>query len=262
MKKIQNLIVLLICLVFSGISIAQDSRIIVDDDRRMNRYSRYRSPRGDGAIRTFLKGYQENPLNEMVLKFNPLQIFRGEVSFSFEKTLSDRCSATLLLGPTISNLSPITSGHYFPGLGGAGSAIAPVPQNVSKAGIMIGTAFRYYPMNDHQVTNGMFVEPQFKFRRFNEGIIDREEILQPTTGGKSQYRFAFNMGVQRWYSNRFSLEYYVGAGINYQNDRTSRVFGEYDFNNNTVEYTWKESQVSDALWFISGGINIGIGWSR
>ncbi len=253
MKIISKSILLPALLLGTFSSLAQ-TPVVID-----GRSSNNRGWLGGGMIRDFLSNNVDNPLNEHVLKFNPLQVFRGELGLTLENTLSERTTYSLMLGPTISNLSPVSSGHSFPA-SEVGFQVSPQYSVSSKVGIMIGSSFRFYPMNDDAATNGFFVEPSFKYRRFNENIFDRNEILEDQNGHTNQFRFAFNVGSQRWYSNQFSLEYYIGAGINYQTESTYRVFSEFDFNTGEVSHSWVGSNINDALWYISGGINIGIGW--
>jgi hypothetical protein len=257
MKKPLAITGILLAACFSFSSFAQE-RVIIEDGGS-SRKSYYKKKERNKPIRNFLNSYVEDPLNETSLKFNPLQIFMGEIGIIGEQALTDRCSGVFSIGPTISSLSPVSQGHYFPQ---STSFNQPVMSTQSKAGIMVGTAFRYYPMDNDRVMNGFYIEPAFKIRTFNEGLIDREGILDPTEGGSAEYRFAFNLGSQRWYSNRFSIGYYMGVGIVSEKESTSRVFAEYDQNSGNVQYSWQESTIKDSRWFLSGGITVGIGWSK
>ena len=256
---LSTLFVFLVPVLFS---LHAQERVIIDDvsttspNSVKNMRELYKSQRKRSS---FLRKYVDNPYNETALKFNPLQLFRGEIGFTMEQALKDRTSLSLSFGPTISNLNPIPSGHVFPT---GGISVQPQLYTESALGMMSALSFRYYPMENDAALNGFFIEPAFKYRKYNENLTDQQEILSDRKGYTSQYRFAFNMGAQRWYSNSFSLEFFLGAGIGYEKDQTSAVFGEYDFETGQVNYFWVDSQTKNATWFISGGINIGIGWSK
>lgn len=252
MKKIVNIGFVTALILTSTVGYAQQE--IVGDESTYQMVPAKKQK--NHGLRNFLRsGTIDNPLNETVIQFNPLQILRGEIGFTGEQVIAPRMSAVLSLGTTLSNLSPVSSGHYFPtGSGG------PQTDAETKFGSMIGAGVRYYPLTDHAATNGFYLEPSFKVRNYRELLVDREQLLPSTMAKQGQYRFAFNMGMQRWYSNNFSLGYYAGVGINYQVDNTSRVLAEYNLSTGSTEYYWQPSQTRDALWYFSGGIVLGIGF--
>lgn len=225
---------------------AQDEKIISLENYRMKKR---RSSIWDKTVET---------TNESVIKFNTLQLMRGEIAFAFESAINERTSFEIELGPTLSQLKAVSSGHTYPYV----DQYNPIQPNVSAqsmVGVHVSGAVRYYPMDEDRVTQGFYISPVFKYRLYNQMYHDESGLLTDQQGSKGQARFSFVFGKQLWFSQRFSMDMYIGTGINHQVESESLVFANFD-NNGNVTYNWKNSTIRENLWFITGGIRVGIGW--
>lgn len=228
-------IAFLFTLSLSTVLLAQDGIVIIDR-------SQARLKRNKEIRRTE---------NIQVYKFAPLSVLDGEVLFGYERQLTSKGSFEVELGPTLSKIGFGTTGHI-------GNSLEPEVDEVSGLGVVLGVAYRYYPLDETEALNRFYISPQFRFKRYNHTVQDFAGFLpEAARGNETMANFFFNFGYQSWLSNTFSLDFYFGLGIG---QYTSRDYdSEIFFNGNDWEYRWQEVNSSGARYVVNAGIKVGIG---
>lgn len=186
--------------------------------------------------------------NDYVIKFDPLRMLVGELGFSYEKVIGLNSSIEFELGPTISNLYDFNN-HFYNSNNSYNTQ--------SGIGLFTSAAFRFYPMND--ALNGFYVSPKLKYKSVNTQYIDQTGLLNNETGSKNQIAFMFNMGVQKWLSKQFSVDFYAGLGIGYNYHRDFNYNSIYDPVTYEYSYVWNKKKYQEARVVCNFGIKVGIG---
>ncbi len=198
-----------------------------------------------------MKSFQSKTEAETVIKFTPTKIFSGMIEFGVEQAIGDRTSVELNLGPTISNISPFGNGH-----GIVGDINGLYNTTGSQLGFHINGGIRFYPIEDKYVMNGFYVSPILDFRYFNYQFQDFYNPNGPAFDGfRQEMSFGFLFGAQSWVSKYFGLDTYMGMGI--KSVDVKQAFNQYDPWGGTG--VWQEQRTTDARWFVTAGIKIGIG---
>ena len=231
MKLFASLLVLFMTFSF----FAQEEIVIIDRTK-----SRYRSQRE----------IKKNE-NTQVYKFSPLSLFDGEILFGYERQTTAKASFDVEIGPTISKVGVGVPGHF-------GSPFEPVAEENSGMGVVIGVAYRYYPLDETEALNRFYVSPQFRYKIYNHTVQDYSGFIPDVVrGNETMANFFFNFGYQSWLSSTFSMDFYFGVGIG--NYSSKNYFAEATFNGNDWEYRWAEDNRSGARYVLNAGIKIGIG---
>ena len=174
-----------------------------------------------------------NVENYNAFKFDPFRMAIGEINFSWEHRIHEKTTLEFEAGPTISNLRKnrfsisqdmVGTGYY---------------ERESAMGVLVSAAVRFYPLEDFQAMNRIYVSPRFKYRRYNESVVSSEPGLGPIRGYSDEMIFSFNIGYQAWLSNNFAFDYYIGAGIGSYNGRTYQTMSTYDGNTDSWTYSWQ-----------------------
>jgi len=222
-------------------AIAQEEKIIVIDK---------------GAGRT-AKQKTVRPLvvNNSVMKFNPLQMIAGEIAFGYERKIDELSSVEFEFGPTLSNIGlSVSNNHYY-----FDPYYGPNAQETSGVGFFVSAAYRFYPLDNGLVLNGFYVSPVVKYRLMNFDVEDFSGTLPAQNGNENHMYFTFNFGFQKWLSERFSIDYYAGIGLGYEDHLHYRVLNEYNSTTGLYEYSWEKNAYHGVRFVVTGGIKIGIG---
>lgn len=232
-KSIFTTILALVALVQTGI--AQDEMIIVD--------------RGSKDARA-KKTIRLND-NTSVVKFAPTQMVVGEINFSFERQISKYSSFEISAGPTISNISlGNVETHYFDQFGS-------YTFQTSRLGAFGELAYRYYPLDETEALNRLYISPLLKVKVMNFGIEDASGVLSPTKGNDIRANFALNVGYQVWMSKSFCMDFYAGMGIGYQQRTESYLVSEF-VDPNWIS-AWRPEIATGARYVFNLGFKVGIG---
>lgn len=192
--------------------------------------------------------------NNTVLKFSPLQMLVGEINFGFEKKIDEISSVEFEFGPTLSNIEfSVEENHYYDPFGNGGST------ETAGLGLFASAAYRFYPMDNSKVLNGLYVSPVLKYRLMNFGVHDYSDVLENTKGSENDIYFTFNFGFQRWLSESFSLDFFAGIGLGYESHLHYRATSVYDGNTGLYNYDWEKDAYNGVRFVFTGGIKIGIG---
>ena len=233
-KSILSTIAAVLVIVTSGI--AQQEIVVVEQGSRYKREKK------------------EIRLNEntSVFKFSPTQMLAGEIHFSFEKQIDKNSSFELAAGPTISNIAlGSANSHYFDPWGSS------YVYQSSRLGMFVEAAYRYYPLEETEALNRFYVSPVVKFKMMNFGLEDAAEVLQSEKGSEMNVNFLFNIGYQLWLSKSFSMDFYTGMGIGYQQMDSFRA--ETTWVDPNYESQWVSDSWSGARFVFSIGVKVGIG---
>jgi hypothetical protein len=225
----------LLSILVVGFSIAQEEVIIIDRSK-----SRLKTEREIRKIE-----------NIQVYKFAPLSMLDGEILFGYERQLTAKGSFDVELGPTISQIGFGVNGHI-------GNSFEPEVGAQSGLGIVLGAAYRYYPLEETEALNRFYVSPQFRYKLYNHTVQDYSGFISDVArGNEAMANFFFNVGYQTWMSNTFSLDFYFGVGIGHYSSRD--YYAESIFNGNDWEYRWQETVSSGARYVLNAGVKVGIG---
>lgn len=189
--------------------------------------------------------------NIQVYKFSPLSLFDGEILFGYERQLTAKGSFDVELGPTLSKISFEVPGHI-------GNSLMPAPGETGGMGVVLGAAYRYYPLDETEALNRFYVSPQFRFKVYNHSVQDYSGLITDVArGNETMANFFFNIGYQSWLSSTFSIDYFFGVGIG---QYTSRDYNaESYFEGNEWQHRWIEVNRSGARYVLNAGIKVGIG---
>lgn len=190
--------------------------------------------------------------NYNAFKFDPLRMAIGEINFSWETRVQERTTLEFELGPTVSNLRNVRFNNPI--------YIYPDAYEVNSAmGILASAAVRYYPLEDYQAMNKLYISPKFKYRRYNDIFSAEATGLGDERGGSNEYIFSFNVGFQQWLSNNFAFDYYFGVGIAGYSDVTYAPGSVYDGNTNNYDYSWKRRTDNYSKFIATIGMKVSIG---
>jgi hypothetical protein len=192
--------------------------------------------------------------NSYVIKFSPVQMLRGEINLGLEKTINEMSSVEIELGPTISEIGfSVNENHFNDPFGGPGAA------RITGTGFFGSVAYRFYPMDGMKVLNGFYISPIFKYRLYNFGLSDFSGVLAETKGREGQTMFTMNVGVQRWYSDHFSMDFFAGLGLCQEVHKTARAKYEYNGSTGEYDYSWDRYSYHGVRFTATMGVKIGIG---
>lgn len=233
-KTFLTTITALLVVVTSGI--AQEELVIIEQNSRSRRQKK------------------EIRLNEntSVIKFSPTQMLAGEIHFSFEKQLSKYTSFEIAAGPTISNIAFGNVNSHFIDPWGGGYAY-----QTSSLGFFTEVGYRYYPLDETEALNRFYLSPVAKFKLMNFGLNDASGVLDPMKGNEMNLNFSFNVGYQLWLSKSFSMDFYTGLGIGYQQIKS--YYPESIFVSPDWTYQWRDNSRSGARYVFNFGVKVGIG---
>ncbi|MCC6702514.1 MAG: DUF3575 domain-containing protein [Fluviicola sp.] len=190
-------------------------------------------------------GQEESTGHSYSIKFAPIQLIAGEFNFTYEQRLTKFTSLELELGPTFSEVGLSRGNHNLWNTGNPESAI----------GFHGALGFRLYPLCAANEMSSLYLEPQFKYRRYNSVYTDDNYNAGDITGNLDQLIFRFNLGYQFWASDRLAIDLYAGIGMGNNSDE------RYDLIYDGVSgaYTWKANVVKRLLINGTTGIRIGFG---
>lgn len=233
-KKILSAITAVLVVVTSGI--AQQEIVVIEQGSRSKREK---------------KEIRLND-NTSVIKFTPTQMLVGEINFGFEKQLSKQTSFEISAGPTISNiaLGEVNSHFIDPWSGG-------YAHESSRMGFFTEVGYRFYPLDDTEALNRFYLGPVLKYRMMNFGLHDASGQLEETKGSNTQFNFALNFGYQLWLSKSFSMDFFAGLGIGYQEVRS--FYPESVYIDPNWTYQWRNNNRSGARYVFNFGFKVGIG---
>jgi len=222
--------------IISFASIAQEEVIIIDRTK-----TNYVKP--SRAIK-----YNDNI---QVFKFAPFNLLGGEILFGYERQLGLKGSFDVELGPTISKIGFGLTSHI-------GSGFGPEVGELSGMGVVLGIAYKYYPLDETEALNRFYVSPQFRYKVYNHRVQDFSNFVAGTQkGNQTNANFLFNFGYQSWLSETFAIDMYMGVGIGMRT-QTDWRFEEF-YANNEWQYRWVEQYSTGARYIFNAGIKVGIG---
>jgi len=237
MKKIS----LITCLVLSLTAFTQEDIIIIDKSDLKS----YKKEKAKREIKL------NN--NTRVIKFAPLNMLAGEINFGYERQLSIKGSIDLEFGPTISKIGiGSVDNHAFNSLG-------PSSRHNSGLGFLIGAGYRFYPLDETEALNRFYVSPVLKYKTYNYSIEEITGDLENTKGHNTQLNFYFNFGYQIWAAESFSIDFYGGMGLGYQEIDDAYAITEYNEQTMEWETTWQNEYNSGARYVFNMGLKVGIG---
>jgi hypothetical protein len=196
--------------------------------------------------------------NTRIIKFSPLQLFRGEIAWAYEEAIQERMSFEISVGPTLSNVNAFEPTHEFPFDPNVNQS--PNVSGQSKVGFMGSASIKYYPIDNQTALHGFYVEQEFKYRVYNDLLVDQQDILEDRKGSINQARFSTIFGSQRWLSDNLSIDFFGGVGLNFSTSRTSFVLYSVDQQTFEESYEWEESVAKGVNYYITAGVKVGIGW--
>ena len=232
---------LILGLILSISTIAQEEIIIIDKSE-LKGYKRQKPER-------------EIKLNDniQVIKFAPLNMMVGELNFGYERQLSIKGSIDFEIGPTISEIGfGNVDNHQWNQLGVSS-------QHNSGLGFVLGVGYRYYPLDETEALNRFYVSPVVKYRIFNYTIDEITGVLEDLQGFDRQLNFYFNFGYQLWASNSFSIDFYTGMGIGYQEIYDGYATTQWNDVTQQNEDLWITDRSSGARYVFNLGLKVGIG---
>ncbi|MDB2657032.1 hypothetical protein N9Y60_03135 [Crocinitomicaceae bacterium] len=230
-----KLIAYLSAILITSSAFAQEEIIIID--------------RSKARIKTE-RDFKKNQ-NTQVVKYAPLSLFDGEILFGYERQLTAKGSFDVELGPTISKISFGVPGHV-------GNSFEPSVGETTGMGLVLGAAYRYYPLDETEALNRFYISPQFRYKIYTHSVQDYSEFVSGVQrGNETMANFFFNFGYQSWLSETFSLDFYFGIGIGNYSSRD--YYAENFFNGTEWEYQWREETRSGARYVLNAGIKVGIG---
>jgi hypothetical protein len=211
------------------------------------------------VISTNAQAQDEQSGRNSVVKFSPSKLMRGQILFSYERKIAEQASLEVSFGPAISNVSPFNLDHLFDNGSNA-------TEN-SLLGFAVSAAARYYPLEDKDALEGFYISPIFGFNQLNylysePNVFGSGNGLEDVRGNSKRSSFAFVFGTQKWLSNSFSIDMYIGSGLRNLNSKTyfiDYITDPVTFNTTTK---WVEQNSSDVQWFITGGVKVGIGFGK
>lgn len=232
-----KLLSFLICTSFSIGAFSQQEVVIIDK----------------GEVRNYKKERQIK-LNDniQVFKFAPLNMIAGEINFGYERQISQKGSLDFEIGPTISKIGFGVNNHLIDPIGGE-----PQQNEVSGMGFVFSMGYRFYPLDETEALNRFYVSPVLKYKLLNHQVEDLSGTLNNVNGSNSMFNFYFNFGYQVWAAKKFSIDFYGGLGIGYQNVRDYYMTTVY--NGMDWEYSWQEEGGKGARYVFNTGIKVGIG---
>lgn len=222
---------LIVSILFTGLLFAQDEVIIID--------------KGKGKEKS--NSYRLND-NTSILKFAPLNMLAGEITFGYEHQTSIKGSIDMELGATLSNIGFGTSNHI----------ISPNQERNSGFGFVTGFGYRYYPLDNTEALNRFYVSPVVRYRLYTFGEKDLSGNLPNTNGRNSSFSFLFNFGYELWASESFAFDFYCGMGLGYQEILSHNA--TYSYGQNDWYYEWNTNLESGARYVFTAGLKVGIGW--
>lgn len=232
-KKVVSTIAAVLMVVFSGV--AQNEFVVIEQGGRGKREKQIRLNDNIGVV-----------------KFCPTQMLVGEINFSYERQLSKQTSVEFGLGPTISNIAAgNVSGHYIDPWGGG------YAYQTSGMGFFAEAGYRFYPLDETEALNRFYLGPVLKYRLKNFGLNDGAGQLSSMRGSDSQFSFALNFGYQLWMSKSFSMDFFTGLGIGYQ--EITSYYPEQIYVDPNWTYQWKDNSRSGARYVFNFGFKVGIG---
>ena len=221
--------------IFSGI--AQRDIVIID--------------KGNGSERALFKKEPKLNDNTRAVKFSPLQMFVGEINFSYEVQTGKKGSFEFGAGPTISNIGFGGQSHLIDPWGGKSES--------SSFGFFTSAAYKYYPLDGTEALNRFYISPMLKYRLYNFGLNDLSQNLESTAGNEQHVNFLLNFGYQAWVSKSFSLDFFVGMGLGMETVNSAFSDAVFNITTNSYEYKWTESSSSEARYVFTMGMKVGIG---
>ena len=190
--------------------------------------------------------------NTSVFKFSPTQMLVGEINISFEKQISKNSSFEISAGPTISNIAlGNVNNHLFDAFGGN------YAYETSAIGMFVEVGYRYYPLEETEALNRLYLSPVLKYKVKNFGLNDASGELSPTKGSDTRVNFSMNLGYQLWMSKTFAMDFYAGLGIGYQQVET--YYPENVYVDPNWVNQWRDNSSSGARYVFNLGVKVGIG---
>jgi hypothetical protein len=142
--------------------------------------------------------------------------------------------------------------------GHIGNSFEPAVGETSGMGIVLGAAYRYYPLDETEALNRFYFSPQFRYKLYTHSVQDYSNFVDGVQrGNETMANFFFNFGYQTWLSETASLDFYFGMGIGNYTSRDYRL--ESFYNGTDWEYEWREETLSGARYVLNAGIKVGIG---
>lgn len=200
-----------------------------------------------------VKGFHDR---KYIIKYAPLQIFFGEVPFSFEHAFSNRMSYEVTLGPSLSNFGVSADRFGFKG----NKFIR--AHDITKVGVVASAAFRFYPLAKGNAPKGFFVSPELKYRLFRLQYNEIENgAFQMGTNVRNMNHFIvrFNVGYQFIMRNTLAMELFAGFGFNSRSGLFPANVTGYDPGTQQYTTTLQEKKYSEAIAHFTFGFRVGLG---
>lgn len=188
-----------------------------------------------------------------VFKFSPLQMMVGEINIGLEKRVDEMSSIEFEIGPTLSKVGLVVSNNHYNPLSSGSSG------ETTSLGFFGSVGYRFYPMDNTVVLNRFYVSPIFKYRLYRMNMVDYTDMLEDRNGSEGHAMFMFNFGYQHWLSDHFSLDFFGGLGLVYENHNKYYTQSIYDGNTGTYTYSWAEDKYDGVRVGLSMGLKVGIG---
>jgi len=232
-----NALPLIMFLTLTTITFSQQEVIVIDREEYDQKYS---SP----------KNIKLNE-NTHVFKFAPLNMIVGEINFGYERQISQKGSLDFEIGPTISKIGFNVNSHLID------QWSQPTAVDETGLGVLLGIGYRFYPLDNTEALNRFYVSPTMKYKVYNHFERDLTNTLGDEKGQNSNLNFTFKFGYQTWLAKSFSMDFYAGLGIGYQQRTDHSIVNE--FNGSSWGYKWQQQSSSGARYVFTAGIKIGIG---
>lgn len=201
-------------------------------------------------------------IRNFAIKFSPTQLAAGEFNFTYEQRVAKRISLELEVGPTISQFG-LNFGNQRLWQGDLGlwkfNSLGDEPD--AAIGFHVAIAPRFYPVSDEYLLKGLYLSPQFKFRRYNYEEVDYTETLGNVRSTIDQTIFRFNMGLQFWPGDGdFCIDMFFGVGLGtFAIKGNDIIYTEDPVGSGNVTYEWKSNRDTGVRFNAVTGIRFGFG---
>lgn len=172
----------------------------------------------------------EKPVTDYrnLVKISALEIFSGDISFYYERVMSENFSMELGLGFTIDD--------YLDGLFDD-SFDNNNDDRISRIGVSTAIGFRYYPF---LAAEEVYFAPELKYRYYhndyNVGTDEEPSILKET---KTLVNPRVTVGYVYFFDDKIFVDMFAGIGIGFQN--RSDVSSVFDNINDEFIYSLTET---------------------
>lgn len=181
---------------------------------------------------------QSNPdsvFAKHVIRTYPLNYFAGgEINLGYEQVINNKESFEIILAWNFKDWIFVPSGVDLNNGSSRSGVLRPLdlmdegsfPAFIPSKGGSIRLNYRYYFTKNKPMPLGAYIGPQFMFKHtnFDDKYVADDYHSDSIKIMKNAVTLKFLLGYQSRISNRFSIDYYIGAGFRYQSQKAIRYY--------------------------------------